>query len=190
MQFPALLTAGDRNVRKELLKTLITPHLRIEPLTARLGLIAREGPQALAQALDADIPPEWHAGGGLRLLARAWRHDGDAPAERALVVHRGDERVIGDLRFEPVERMQHTLELGYAITPLYRRQGFATEAAGRLLDWALDEGGARQVIAGCHRRNRPSVRTLRRLGFWLDGARGEDFWWAITPDLRQDARDG
>jgi RimJ/RimL family protein N-acetyltransferase len=176
-------------VRKDLTAPLITPRLRIEPLTARLGAIAREGPEALAKALDADVPPEWHAGGGLRLLARAWRQEGDVSAERALIVHSVDERVIGDLRFEPVERMRNTLELGYSITSLYRRQGYATEAAGRLLDWAFNEGGVRQVIAGCHRKNRPSVRTLRRLGFWLDGARGEDFWWAITPDLRAEARE-
>ncbi|MEJ0023766.1 MAG: GNAT family N-acetyltransferase [Alphaproteobacteria bacterium] len=97
--------------------------------------------------------------------------------------------MIGDLRFERVERMRNTLELGYSITSLYRRQGYATEAAGRLLDWAFNEGGVRQVIAGCNRKNRPSVRTLRRLGFWLDGARGDDFWWAITPDLRAEARE-
>lgn len=175
-------------MRKDLSKSLITPRLRIEPLTARLGAIAREGPEALAKALDADVPPEWHAGGGLRLLARAWRQDGEGAAERALIVHCIDERVVGDLRFERVEGMRNTLELGYAVTSLYRRQGIATEAAGRLLDWAFAEGGVRQVIAGCHRRNRPSVRTLRRLGFWLDGARGEDFWWAITPELRAEAR--
>ncbi|MEJ0023767.1 MAG: hypothetical protein WDN76_10325 [Alphaproteobacteria bacterium] len=79
-------------MRKDLTKPLITPRLRIEPLTARLGAIAREGPEALAKALDADVPPEWHAGGGLRLLARAWRQEGDVSAERALLVHSVDER--------------------------------------------------------------------------------------------------
>ena len=81
------------------------------------------------------------------------------------------------------------IELGYSITSLYRRQGFASEAAGRLIDWAFEEGGVEQIIAGCDRRNRASVRTLRRLGFWLDGARGDDFWWAMSPDLRREARE-
>lgn len=171
-------------MRKDLTETLLTTRLRIEPLTARLGAIARKGPQALADAIDADVPPEWSESGGLRLLARTWRPDAATPAERALVVHRGDERVIGDLRFEPVNGLRDTIELGYSITSLYRRRGYAVEAAGRLLDWAFDEGGVAQVIAGCDRRNRASVRTLRRLGFWLDGARGDAFWWVLTPELR------
>jgi hypothetical protein len=32
--------------------------------------------------------------------------------------------------------------------------------------------------------NKASVRTLRRLGFWLDGASGKAFWWRLTPEMR------
>jgi ribosomal-protein-alanine N-acetyltransferase len=170
-------------VREDLTKTLFTPRLRIEPLTPRLGAIAQQGPGALAEAIDADVPPEWSNAGGLRLLARTGR-ELSRWAERALVVHRGDERVIGDLKFEPVTAANRdTIELGYSITALYRRQGYASEAAAGLLAWAFEEAGIVQVIAGCHRGNKGSVCTLRKLGFWLDGARGDDFWWTLSPEL-------
>lgn len=171
-------------MRHDLTRPLLTPRLRIEPLTPQLGAIARQGPEALAQAIDADVPPEWSSAGGLRVMARPWRVEGSpTAAERALIVHRGDERVIGDLKFTSVPGQRDTIELGYAVTNLYRRQGYATEAAARLLDWAFSEGAMAEVIAGCDRGNRASVRTLRKLGFWLDGARGDAFWWTLTAEI-------
>jgi RimJ/RimL family protein N-acetyltransferase len=44
---------------------------------------------------------------------------------------------------------------------------------------ALEDHGATHIIAGCDMKNVASVRTLRRLGFTLDGsiARADAFWW-------------
>lgn len=153
-------------------------------MTAALAQTAEAGANALADALNADIPPDW-AAGGLRLLAGVRRDAWNAPApSRAIVVHKGDERVIGDIRFEPAPLMRETVELGYSIIPAYRRQGYAAEASGRIIAWLFDEAGVQTIIAGCDMRNRASVRTLRKLGFLLDGARGRAFWWILTPSLR------
>lgn len=181
LQRRGFLLEGNTAVREELTTALLTKRLRLEPVTARLGVIAREGPEALARAIDADVPPEWSNAGGLRLMSRL--PQASQKAERLLIVHIADERVIGDLKFEPVSAQRDTFELGYAVSPLYRRQGFASEGAARLLSWAFEEAGAGQVIAGCHRDNRASVSTLRKLGFWLDGARGTEFWWTQSREL-------
>jgi [ribosomal protein S5]-alanine N-acetyltransferase len=79
------------------------------------------------------------------------------------------------------------VELGYSVALGWRRQGYAVEAAGAVLDWLFEEGDAKAAIAGCARRNLASVKTLRKLGFWLDGSVGTAFWWTITPDLREAA---
>jgi RimJ/RimL family protein N-acetyltransferase len=160
---------------------LLTKRLRIEPMTQAVARAAEEGPSALGEALNATVRRDWWAA-NLRLLTARPR----AP-ERAIVIHRADRRVIGDLRFEPVRGAPRVYELGYAIHADYRRQGFAAEAAGAVLDWLFAEADAERVIAGCDRRNKPSVRTLRKLGFWLDSSRGDAFWWAISPALRRDA---
>jgi hypothetical protein len=36
------------------------------------------------------------------------------------------------------------------------------------------------------------VRTLRKLGFWLDGSRGSAFWWLMDASMRAERkqRDG
>ena len=58
---------------------------------------------------------------------------------------------------------------------------------GAVVDWLFADGGADCIIAGCDKDNVASVRTLRRLGFWLDSNPGGTFWWLITPQLRLEA---
>lgn len=180
---------------RELSYPLFTPRLRLEPITRALGEAASGGPDGLASALGADVPREW-APGGMRLLSAARRNSWtNAAPTRAIVIHEGDERVIGDIRFEPVALAPDTIELGYGILAAYRQQGYAVEASTRILSWLFDEARVTRVIAGCDMRNRASVRTLRRLGFWLDSAkRGRAFWWTLDHELyalrAKEARNG
>lgn len=123
--------------------------------------------------------------GGMRLLAEARRAGWARTAPiRAIIVHQGDERVIKDIRFEPVPLAADTIEIGYGVIQAYRRQGYAYEASARIIAWLFDEGGAETVIAGCDMKNRPSVRTLRKLGFLLDSAHTDKaFWWVMSREL-------
>lgn len=169
-------------------RPLFTQRLRLEPVTEALCGVANEGADSLALALDADIPPDW-VRAGLPLVRQRQRGLRPWRPIRAVVVHTGDSRVIGDIRFERTPDPEEIIyEIGYAIIPAYRRQGFAVEAAGRVIDWLFEAGQGELVIAGCDRKNRPSVRTLRKLGFWLDGSRGSAFWWRLTPELRAECR--
>ena len=168
---------------------LVTPRLTLVPVTAALAAAAREGGAAFAQAIQADVPPDWGAA-SLALVGRsahpAW---GPRPAPmRAVAVHRADNIVIADVRFEPSLQAADEVEIGYGVAHSYRRQGYASEATGAVIDWLFVDGGAAEIIAGCDRRNVASVRTLRRLGFWLDGSAGRAFWWLLTPELRREAR--
>ena len=96
--------------------------------------------------------------------------------------------MIGDVRFEPSLRAAREYEIGYGVARSRRRQGYAVEAASAVIDWLFDEAGAETVIAGCDSRNVASVKTLRKLGFWLDSTPGSTFWWLMTPDLRASTR--
>jgi ribosomal-protein-alanine N-acetyltransferase len=168
---------------------LYTPRLRLEPVTPALAEAAREGSHAFAEQIGADAPPDWCAA-SLGLVARsisdAW---GPTPSPtRAIAVHLDQGAVIGDVRFEPSLRAAREYEIGYGIARSRRRQGYAVEAAGAVIDWLFDEAGAETIVAGCDSRNLPSVRTLRRLGFWLDSTPNQTFWWVISPELRREAR--
>ena len=170
-------------------RPLYTPRLRLEPVTPALAQAARAGQRAFADSIGADAPSEWCAANlGLvaRSISNAW---GPLPAPtRAIAVHRDEGAVIGDVRFEPSLRAAREFEIGYSIARARRRQGYAVEAAGAVIDWLFEEAVADTILAGCDARNLASVRTLRRLGFWLDSTPGTSFWWVLTPELRSALR--
>ncbi|MDZ4691747.1 GNAT family N-acetyltransferase [Terricaulis sp.] len=166
---------------------LLTPRLELMPVTAEMAEAARAGQAAFANVIGADAPAEW-CQANLGLVARSispiWGH---APT-RAIAVHRSEGAVIGDVRFEPSLRAQREFEIGYGIARNRRRQGYAVEATGAVINWLFDEAGAETILAGCDAANLASVRTLRRLGFWLDSNPGKTFWWVIDPELRSATR--
>ncbi len=161
---------------------LLTPRLRLEPVTPALAQAARAGQAAFANVIGAEAPADWCAA-GLPLVARAADHAwGQRPAPtRVVAIHREDGIVVGDVRFDPSARVIGEVEIGYSVAKSRRRQGYAVEATGAVIDWLVAEAGASRIIAGCDARNLASVRTLRRLGFWLDSTPGRTFWWVLNP---------
>ena len=57
------------------------------------------------------------------------------------------------------------LELGFHLRPAYWRQGYGSEAARAVIDYAFDVLGVRALVAGHHPQNEASRRLLARLGF-------------------------
>jgi RimJ/RimL family protein N-acetyltransferase len=163
---------------------LYTERLRLEPVTPELAEAARAGQAAFADTIGAEAPTEWCAA-SLGLVARSFSQAwGPTPAPtRAIAIHAREGAIIGDVRFEPSLRAAREYEIGYGVARSRRRQGYATEAVSAVIDWLIFEAGAESIIAGCDHTNRASVRTLMRLGFWLDSNPGQTFWWVLTPDL-------
>lgn len=64
--------------------------------------------------------------------------------------------------------------LGYCLDEAAWGQGFATEAAGALLQWAFATLDLNRVHAQTDTRNAPSSRVLEKLGFVREGTLRED----------------
>jgi [ribosomal protein S5]-alanine N-acetyltransferase len=161
---------------------LFTARLRLEPVTPEMADAARAGQHAFAHVIGADAPSDW-CQASLGLVARSISQLDQAPT-RAIAIHRQEGVVIGDVRFEPSPRSQSEFEIGYGIARSRRREGYAVEAVNAVIDWLFEDAGAETILAGCDASNIASVRTLRRLGFWLDSNPGQTFWWVLAPDLR------
>lgn len=76
-----------------------------------------------------------------------------------------DGTLVGGIGFKGVPNQQGSVEIGYEIWPLYRRQGYAVEAVNALTDWALTQPGVCRVLAQTEPDNVVSRRVLARCGF-------------------------
>jgi RimJ/RimL family protein N-acetyltransferase len=148
---------------------LVTPRLRLLPVTTDLVRAEMRDREAFARLLGAAVPPDWppemladalpwflaqltadHANNGW--LAWYGIVDGDAPALAA----------SGGFMGPPVEGV---VAIGYSVLPAYREKGYATEMMTALVDWAFAQPGVTRVAAEALPENLPSVRLLHRLSF-------------------------
>ena len=81
-----------------------------------------------------------------------------------VIIERATASVVGDIGFlgPPADGV---VEMGFSVVPERRRQGFASEAAAALVEWALREPGVEVVIARCDSGNDASIGVLQRAGF-------------------------
>ena len=58
-----------------------------------------------------------------------------------------------------------SVEFGYTIFADYRRKGYASEAAGALMDWATREHDVTRFVVSISPINKPSLRLAQKFGF-------------------------
>ena len=80
---------------------------------------------------------------------------------------------IGDLCFKGLEA-NGMVEVGYGILEEYQGQGYATEAVGAAMIWALKRPDVIRVEAETEPDNLASQRVLEKCGFLPSGTVGEE----------------
>lgn len=94
-----------------------------------------------------------------------------------VVVLKKSGNVIGTINvFEDNSRAVDTMEIGYSISPAYRRKGYAYEALSALLDLLQKDLLLDMVVAGILEENYISVRLLEKLGFQKEGTHHKAVW--------------
>ena len=146
---------------------IATARLRLRALSLAESRLAFNGDQAaLGAEIGAHVPAKW-PGHDLTeslptIIAEMERlaHD-----ERWLwvVIERATEAVIGDIGFHGPVTGTHTVELGYLILPEAQGQGYATEAALALRDWAAGRPGVERIIVRIAHANANSLRVAAKL---------------------------
>lgn len=82
-----------------------------------------------------------------------------------VMIERERNTVVGDIGFLAPPDGAGEMEMGYSVVPSRRRRGYATEAAGALVGWALHQPGVAAIVAGTDPDNVVSQRVLQRAGF-------------------------
>ena len=80
---------------------------------------------------------------------------------------------IGDLCFKG-PGTNGTVEIGYGVLEEYQGHGYAAEAVGAAVSWALQQPGVNRVEAETEPDNRASQRVLEKCGFLPSGVIGEE----------------
>lgn len=140
------------------------------------ALIAGERAEASALA-GVTLPPEFPAGDNelLQLRRRQLaRSPGDLEWLLRAIVRRADGVVVGFVNFHGPPGSNDVAdpdaaELGWTVFPPYRRQGYATEVARALMDWAVSEHAVRRFVSATTPDNVASLRVHEKLGFVATG---------------------
>jgi RimJ/RimL family protein N-acetyltransferase len=83
----------------------------------------------------------------------------------------GDRDVIGSVVFRGEPDAHGVAEVAYGVDPKWQGRGYATEAVGASVAWALVQPHVRSVQAVTFAWHRASVRVLEKVGMQLAGAR-------------------
>jgi RimJ/RimL family protein N-acetyltransferase len=106
----------------------------------------------------------------MAIVLEQWAHEQarfTPPAGRWAVRAREDGRLLGAIALLPLPPDAEDTELGYALLPTERGQGFATEAARALARWSFREG-LPEVFVVARPRNTAGIAVAERLGFqWV-----------------------
>lgn len=97
--------------------------------------------------------------------------------ERRMVTLKTSGRVIGTVNLFPDNRrVVKAVEIGYVVSPAYRRCGYAYEAVKRVIEYVFQDTQTHLISAGVISRNLPSLAMLRKLGFSKEGTVRKGFW--------------
>jgi [ribosomal protein S5]-alanine N-acetyltransferase len=121
-----------------------------------LGVPAADGLRGFF--VSDDVSPNWLAALRNSSVPDPWRHG-------FFVVHRDGGSVIGTAGFKGPPDATGTVEVAYGIVPSFEGQGYATEAAAALVDFAFASGQVRTVRAHTLPEANASTRVLLKCGF-------------------------
>lgn len=76
---------------------------------------------------------------------------------------------VGGIGFKGLPDAEGIVEIGYGIDEAYRQRGYATEAVGGMVKWAMKENGVKYITAQTDPNNNISQKVLLANGFFRDG---------------------
>jgi len=86
----------------------------------------------------------------------------------------GEPTAIGGVGFKGIPADDGTVEIGYSMLPEFQGAGYATEAAGALVQKAFSQPQVARVIAETYPELLPSIRVLEKNNFRFDGDGSEE----------------
>lgn len=86
-----------------------------------------------------------------------------------LIIRKSDDHLLGIITLLDIEWHTPRFEILYWLRTSCTRQGYATEAAQGITDFAFERLGAKRVVITCNANNVRSAAVAHRLGFDHEG---------------------
>jgi RimJ/RimL family protein N-acetyltransferase len=153
--------------------TLHTSRLRLRPFTETDtdAIFALNSNPHILRYWDA--PPWRERLQAERFIANSKKMQQEASGARLAIERNTDGMFIGWCSLMNWNPDYRSAMIGYVLDDKVWGQGYATEAAGAVLQWAFDTLNLNRVESGADTRNRASERVLEKLGFVREGVRRE-----------------
>jgi len=161
------------------LRFIESKRLRLIAATGDLIASDLQGRKSLAASLNLTVPENWPPelyGRGAMNFAATQLKD---PIERGWSFwyitnnQATAEELLGICGFKGRPGQSRSVEIGYSVLSQFRNQGFATEAASRLVDWAFGHSNVSEVCAETLPHLIQSIRVLEKNGFSFTGQGSE-----------------
>lgn len=152
--------------------------LFLVPATKELTRADLAGRASLAQALGCAVPENWppdhYARPAVEWVLQRLDH-GQARGWHTwyLVLRQEATELAGVCGFKGRPDTAGSVEVSYALLSQFHRQGFATEAVNRLVEWAFSHPRVTEVCAETLPGLLASIRVLEKCGFTRAGQGSE-----------------
>jgi ribosomal-protein-alanine N-acetyltransferase len=164
------------------MQRLETHRLKLLPYTLALKKVTLSERARLTQMLGVAIPDAWPGVDlleALPLFIEAMEKDPLGLVWDGIILHKADQVAIGGIGFHGPPDEAGRVEIGYNIIPAYEGQGYATEMARRVIDWAFQTPGIQVITAECRDDNIGSIRVLEKVGMRRLAAEGHTLKWEL-----------
>lgn len=88
-----------------------------------------------------------------------------------------DNKRIGGALFKGGPNQNGEVEIGYGIDDEFQGRGYAKEAIGSIVKWAMKQEGVFAVIAETEKDNLASHKVLQHIGMLRYSETETDYWW-------------
>ena len=169
-------------MRTSLVELLETPRLKLLPFTLELKQVTLSERARLPELLGVAVPDAWPGADLLEALPHfieAMEQEPTGQVWDGIILHKADQVAIGGIGFHGPPDEAGMVEIGYNIIPAYEGQGYATEMAHSVIDWAFHTPGIQVITAECLDDNIGSIRVLEKVGMRRLAAEGNKLKWEL-----------
>ncbi|MBQ8545791.1 MAG: GNAT family N-acetyltransferase [Clostridia bacterium] len=89
------------------------------------------------------------------------------------IVHKKDDKMIGTCGFTRIDEENNVVEIGYVLNPQYWGRGLATEAVGKIIEFAFEELQVNRIEAKFIFGNEASLAVMKKVGMKFEGYQRE-----------------